>query len=182
MSSRELRSTHDFLHTHLQEPELFWVHKWRVSPETHLIKVLAPTSLFYKEATCESSTKKGLLYAPENPKERENRTLRYWPQLSGITSTPFLCLQGRQFLKDMMSLGTDFEMHAIWQEYVEDPTARGSSIKIGQKKLLRMPFWKLDHVYIYYMTSPLQFCWKISLTAVVMRLTVGLWCFLLVTD
>jgi hypothetical protein len=24
----------------------------------------------------------------------------------------------------MMSLGTDFEMHAIWQEYVEDPTAK----------------------------------------------------------
>ncbi len=25
----------------------------------------------------------------------------------------------------MMSLGTDFEMHAIWQGYVEDPTAKG---------------------------------------------------------
>ncbi len=24
----------------------------------------------------------------------------------------------------MMSLGTDFEMHAIWQGYIEDPTAK----------------------------------------------------------
>ena len=24
----------------------------------------------------------------------------------------------------MMSLGTDFEMHAIWQGYVEDPAAK----------------------------------------------------------
>jgi hypothetical protein len=30
---------------------------------------------------------------------------------------------GRQLLKDMTSHGTDFEMHAIWQGYVEDPAA-----------------------------------------------------------
>jgi hypothetical protein len=27
-------------------------------------------------------------------------------------------------LKDMTSFGTDFETHAIWQGYVEDPTAK----------------------------------------------------------
>ncbi len=27
-------------------------------------------------------------------------------------------------LKDMTSLRTDFEMHAIWQGYVEDPAAK----------------------------------------------------------
>ncbi len=27
-------------------------------------------------------------------------------------------------LKDMTSLGTDFETHAIWQGYVEDPAAK----------------------------------------------------------
>jgi hypothetical protein len=27
-------------------------------------------------------------------------------------------------LEDMTSLGTDFEMHAIWQVYVEDPTEK----------------------------------------------------------
>jgi hypothetical protein len=31
---------------------------------------------------------------------------------------------GQQPLKDMMSLGTDFEMHAIWQGYVEEPAAK----------------------------------------------------------
>jgi hypothetical protein len=31
---------------------------------------------------------------------------------------------GQQSLKDMMSLGTDFEAHVIWQGYVEDPTAK----------------------------------------------------------
>jgi hypothetical protein len=29
-----------------------------------------------------------------------------------------------QLLKDMTSSGTDFEMHTIWQGYVEDPTAK----------------------------------------------------------
>jgi hypothetical protein len=28
-------------------------------------------------------------------------------------------------LKDVTSLGTDFETHAIWQGYVEDPAANG---------------------------------------------------------
>jgi hypothetical protein len=31
---------------------------------------------------------------------------------------------GGQLLKDMTSLGTDFEMHAIWQGYIEDPAAK----------------------------------------------------------
>jgi hypothetical protein len=31
---------------------------------------------------------------------------------------------GQQSLKDMMSLGTDFETHAIWQGYIEDPAAK----------------------------------------------------------
>ncbi len=35
-----------------------------------------------------------------------------------------LCRWGRQLLKDMMPLGTDFETHAIWQGYVEEPAAK----------------------------------------------------------
>jgi hypothetical protein len=31
----------------------------------------------------------------------------------------------------MMSLGTDFEMHAIWQGYVEDPAAKDFCSKEG---------------------------------------------------
>ncbi len=57
----------------------FFVHKQRVFPETCLVKVLAPTSLFYEEATCESSTIKGLLYASENPEECKKGTLSNRP-------------------------------------------------------------------------------------------------------
>ncbi len=81
-------------------------------------------SFFHKEATCKSSTKKGLLYAPENPKEHEKGTLSDQPQLSRVTSMALLCHWRWQLLKDMVSLGTDFKMHAIWQGYVEDPAAK----------------------------------------------------------
>ncbi len=46
------------------------------------------------------------------------------PRLSHVSSTALLSCWGRQLLKDMMSLGTDFETHAIWQGYVEDPTTK----------------------------------------------------------
>ncbi len=36
----------------------------------------------------------------------------------------FLCCWGQQSLDDMTSLATDFEMHAIWQEYVEELNAK----------------------------------------------------------
>ncbi len=64
-SSRELRSTRDSPRMHQQEPEFYLVHEERISPETHRIRVLAPMSLFHKEATCKSSTINGLLYADE---------------------------------------------------------------------------------------------------------------------
>ncbi len=58
---------------HLQEPDFFLVHEERVSQKTRLVKVMAPTSLFYKEATCKSSTIEGLLYAldPEKMHEKD---------------------------------------------------------------------------------------------------------------
>jgi hypothetical protein len=65
----------------------------------------------------------GLLYAPdpENPKKG---MLSDQPKISPITSMALLSLWGQQLLEDMTSLGTDFEMHAIWQGYVEDPAAK----------------------------------------------------------
>jgi hypothetical protein len=84
---------------------------------------MAPTSLFYKEATCESSTIEELLYAPD-PEKCKKGTLSDQPRLSCITSTALLCHWGQQLLKDMMPLGTDFETHAIWQGYVEDLAAK----------------------------------------------------------
>ncbi len=50
---------------HLQEPDFFLVHEHHGSQETHLVIILATTSCVYKEATCKSSTIKGLLYAHE---------------------------------------------------------------------------------------------------------------------
>jgi hypothetical protein len=73
---------------------------------------------------CKSSTIKGLLYAPENPEECKKGTLSDQPWLLRITSTVLLSHRGCQSLKDMTSLGTDFEMHAIWQGYIEDPAAK----------------------------------------------------------
>jgi hypothetical protein len=46
------------------------------------------------------------------------------PQLLCVTSTALLRRWGQQLLKDMTSFGTDFETHAIWQGYVEDPAAK----------------------------------------------------------
>jgi hypothetical protein len=80
-------------------------------------------SLFYKEATCKSSTKKGLLYATD-PEKQEKGTLSDQPRLLRITSMVLLCHWGQQLLEDMTSLGTDFEMHAIWQGYAEEPAAK----------------------------------------------------------
>jgi hypothetical protein len=81
-------------------------------------------SLFYEEATCKSSTIKGLLYALENPEECKKEALSDQLRLLHVTSTVLLCHWGQQLLKDMRSLGTDFETHAIWQGYVENPAAK----------------------------------------------------------
>ncbi len=80
-------------------------------------------SLFYKEATCKSSTKKGLLYKPD-PEKHKKGMLSDQPRLSRLMSMVLLCYWGRQLIKEMMSLGTDFEMHAIWLGYAEESAAK----------------------------------------------------------
>jgi hypothetical protein len=85
---------------------------------------MAPTSLFYKEATCKSITKKGLLYAPENPEEREKGMLSDQPRLLRVISMVLLYRWGQLSLEDMTSLETDFETHAIQQGYIEDLAAK----------------------------------------------------------
>jgi hypothetical protein len=84
---------------------------------------MAPLSLFYEEATCKSSTIEGLLYTPD-PEKCKKGTLSDQPRLLRVTSMAPLCCWGQQSLKDMTSLETDFEMHAIWQGYLEDPAAK----------------------------------------------------------
>jgi hypothetical protein len=46
------------------------------------------------------------------------------PRLLCVTSTVLLSHWGQQLLEDITSLGTDFEMHAIWQGHIEEPTAK----------------------------------------------------------
>jgi hypothetical protein len=46
------------------------------------------------------------------------------PRLLHLTSMALLCHWRQQLRKDMTSLGTNFEMHAIWQGYVEEPAAK----------------------------------------------------------
>jgi hypothetical protein len=46
------------------------------------------------------------------------------PQLMRVTPTALLGSWVLQPIKDMMSLGTDFETHAEWQGSVEEPAAK----------------------------------------------------------
>jgi hypothetical protein len=80
---------------------------------------------YHKRTTLcsKSSTIKELLYA-HDPEKHEKGMLSDQPRLSRVTSTTLLCHWGRQSLKDMTTLGTDFETHAIWQGYVEDLAAK----------------------------------------------------------
>ena len=61
----------------------------------------------------------------KNPKDdREKETLSDRPQLMCVTPTVLLGSWVRQPIENMVSLGTDFEMHAIWQGYIEEPAAK----------------------------------------------------------
>jgi hypothetical protein len=60
----------------------------------------------------------------KNPEECKKGMLSDQPQLIHVTSTALLCCWGRQSTEDMMSLGTNFETHAIWQGYVVEPAAK----------------------------------------------------------
>jgi hypothetical protein len=62
---------------------------------------------------------------PKDQADRKKRTLRDLPRLTCITPTVHLGSWGQEPIKDMMSLRTDFEMHAYWQGYAEEPTAKG---------------------------------------------------------
>jgi hypothetical protein len=126
-------------------------------------------SLFYKEATCKSSTIKGLLYAPENPEECKKGMLSDQPRLSRISSTALLSRWGQQLLKDMMSLVTDFEMHAIWQGYVEDPAAKD----IVTRKARTIPLSKAQETQQSFLFTSLEIPWGFHTRAVLQSL-VGL--------
>jgi hypothetical protein len=63
----------------------------------------------------------------KNPKDQDGHkkgTLRDQPRITRITPTALLGSWVQQPIEDMTSLRTDFEMHAKWQGYVEEPTAK----------------------------------------------------------
>jgi hypothetical protein len=55
----------DFLQMHLQEPEVFWFMSNTFLKRPVSLKYWLLCLCFYKEVTSKSSTKKGLLHAPE---------------------------------------------------------------------------------------------------------------------
>jgi hypothetical protein len=57
---------------------------------------------------------------PTSQDDRKKGTLSNQPQLMHITPSLLLGSWGHLPIKDMMSIGTDFEMHAYWQGYAEE--------------------------------------------------------------
>jgi hypothetical protein len=61
----------------------------------------------------------------KNPKDDHKKgTLSDQPRLMCSTPTALLGSWVQQLIKDMASLGTEFETHAIWQGSVEEPTTK----------------------------------------------------------
>jgi hypothetical protein len=61
---------------------------------------------------------------PEDQDGRKKRTLSNQPRLMHVMLSALLGSRVLQLIKDMMSLRTDFEMHANWQGYIEEPVQR----------------------------------------------------------
>jgi hypothetical protein len=61
---------------------------------------------------------------PEDQDGCKKSMMSNQPQLMCITPTALLGSWVLQLIEDMTSLGTDFETHANWQGYVEEPTAK----------------------------------------------------------
>ena len=61
---------------------------------------------------------------PEDQDDHKKGRLSLQPRLTRITPTALLGSWVLQPIKDMMSLGTDFETHAKWQGYIEEPAAK----------------------------------------------------------
>ena len=61
---------------------------------------------------------------PEDQDDHKKGTLSNQPQLTRVTPTALLGSWVVQPIEDLTSLGTDFEMHAKWQGYIEEPAAK----------------------------------------------------------
>jgi hypothetical protein len=61
---------------------------------------------------------------PEDQDDHKKGTLSDQPQLTCVAPTAVLGSQVLQLIEDVMSLRTDFEMHAKWQGSIEEPAAK----------------------------------------------------------
>jgi hypothetical protein len=149
-----LRPMRDFLQMHLQEPEYFLVHEWRIS-ERHIssfwdsyVKFLrgdlrakvvperttycvtwgvprrVPSSVSASRLCSDSLSWENSLRNPEEQEDHKKGTLSDQHQLTHVTPTALLGSWVLHPIEGMMSLGTDFEKRAKWQGSVEEPAAK----------------------------------------------------------
>jgi hypothetical protein len=134
--------------------KFFLGHRWQVSQETHLVvlKLLRTFStrrsmskrgtgkdylLHYLRSPTKSTFKclckqtqfwqvvmSKSLRNPEDQDDCKKGMLSDQPRLTRVTPTVLIGSWLLQPIKDLTSLGTDFERHAKWQKYIEEPAAK----------------------------------------------------------
>jgi hypothetical protein len=83
-----------------------------------------PSSVSASRLHSDTSSWAKSLRNPEDQDDHKKGTLSNQHRLMRITPTALLGSWVLQPIKDMTSLGTDFETHAKWQGYVEEPAAK----------------------------------------------------------
>ncbi len=155
----------------------FLVQEWRVSQETRLVISRFLREFFTRRSTSKSGTGKDYLSHnlrsptkstfkclckqtplwrivmskslrnPEDQDERKEEMLSDQPRLTRVTPTALLGSWVLQPIKDVRSLGTDFEMHAKWQGFVEEPAAKDFIVrKVHTIKLNKVQgtYWNVN--------------------------------------
>ncbi len=143
-----LRPMRNFLQMHLQEPDLFWftsdvfLKRPILSYQDSYVKFLrgglrakvvverttyrvtwgvpwrVPSSVSASRLRSDALSRAKCLMIPEDQDDRKKGMLSNQPWLMRVTPTVLLGSWVLQPIEDVLSLGTDFEMHAKWQGYV----------------------------------------------------------------
>ncbi len=80
---------------------------------------------------------------PEDQDGRKKGTLSSQPWLTCVTPTALLGSWVLQPIKDMTSLGTDFETHANWQGYVEVPAVKDFVARKVRLSKMQWTHWNM---------------------------------------
>ncbi len=78
-----------------------------------------PLSISASRLRSDASSWENNLRNPKDQDDHKKGTLSDQPRLTRVTPTALLACWVLQLIKGMMSLGTDFEMHAKWQGSIE---------------------------------------------------------------